>query len=810
MIQKNCLGWVFITLLCCVATSLDMVAQNANEVIDRDTIYSLQAVVVTGHRKPKMSKLDVALKDIPVTISNISMEPLKIRGIFNIEEALRYSPAVNTRTTYGAFQQISVRGFDYSPVELDGMRDERTTFNSYPIPDLSMVEKIEVVKGPSSVLSGHSSVGGSINIVRKSATNTPLLELFLSSGSWNRQQVTGTISGRISDHINSLLNINRSWGDGWRGKDDRRFSIYNNTNFILSNNSSLDLRLSYVQDFYATETGLPATMPGNIFRKDTDEQIYKEGEMLRGLNMSTRYNSSSDFMWNKSWNAYLRYNLYLQNGWKLSNKAMYSHDIIDYFNTEELSYPTLKAEKYNELSSADQARYPYYYMSGQKKNYIDIDHVVRTFPLRFCHVAKTFQDHFDINGKFDIGSIHNHIMLGASYTLMNRVSYSGYSVAPAPSYPHNTPDKYDVYGPGVNAPIDSYNPEDVGPMYERFGKATPTKTQVLGLFLQDMLEISDQFKAFIALRYNHYRLDNYEKTAAIDRTTKYKRGKNTSSIAYNSLTYRLGLVYEPNENISLYGSYANFFVPHRRTYQTTDKTIYLDKRGKEMNQKNMDFGKAIFDPLTGYQAELGTSFAISDCFEGRISGYHIQQRNVVKTIGTVEGTNNEGQVIQKSVVAQAGSVLASGAEAELNYRPLHNLFISLGYGYNFTRFGHIAKNDLGLKGTDKGDRLNYIPMHTLFSFGNYTFTKGALKGLDFNYSVTYTDKIYRIFGKKLAYEPYALLNIGARYIIPKCGLSIGLQMNNVLNKLYFPQSLGMQNIPGEPRNMKLIVSYKIW
>lgn len=81
-----------------------------------------------------MSRMDVPLRDLPVTVTSLSLAPLKARGIIDFQTATRYIPSVNTRTTYGAFQQVSIRGFDYSPIEIDGMRDERTTFNSYPLP----------------------------------------------------------------------------------------------------------------------------------------------------------------------------------------------------------------------------------------------------------------------------------------------------------------------------------------------------------------------------------------------------------------------------------------------------------------------------------------------------------------------------------------------------------------------------------------------------------------------------------------------------------------------------------------------------
>lgn len=768
------------------------------DTIEPDTTYYLSDFEVIGIRKAKMSKLDVELKDLPVTITNISIKSLKLRGIFDFQEATRFAPSVNTRTTYGAFQEVSVRGFNRSPIEIDGMRDERTTINSFPLPDLTMVEQIEVVKGPSSVLSGHSSVGGSINIIRKSAGNTPILEMMLSGGSWNTYQVSGTIGGKVTEGINTLFNFNKAGGDHWRNRGDRRFSVYNNTNFRLAPNHILDLRLSYVKDFYGTEAGLPATMPGDITEESTGKVIYKEGDLLRGLNLAQRYNNESDFMYNKSANAFLKYTFYIADGWKLSDKAMYSHDIIDYFSTEELSYP-----------QSEDPIYPYSYMKRGKKTYIDLDHVQLTFPLRFQHDAKTFQNHLDLSAKFDIGSVKNNLMLGGSYTIMDRVSFTGYGVANNPYSAHSPLPEHDVWGPGVNSIISSYNPDNSAPMYERFSKAIPSITQVIGVFAHDMVEFTEQLKAFVALRYTNYGMKHFMRSEAIDRTNKYERGDQTAHLTYNSLTYRLGLVFEPIENFSIYGSYANFFLPDRSARVFNEKQILVDKHGKTIDQNTLDFTKSVFDPTTGYQAEVGTTFNISSTLSGSFSLYHIKQRNLVRSIGYVPGIV-DGKPVDKNVIAQVGAVLSSGLETELNFHPIDNLFLSAGYGLTHARYGEIAENEYNLKGVDAGNPLNYIPKHTFYTFGNYTFDKGAFQGLDLNYSITYTDKIYRNFGKNIYYDAYTLLNIGAHYKIKDTGLSVGLQINNVLNKVYFAQSLGNQQVPAAPRNFKLMINYKIW
>lgn len=771
---------------------------SATTPIETDSATYLDNLEVLGTRRLRMSRMDVPIRDLPVTVTSLSLAPLKARGIIDFQTATRYIPSVNTRTTYGAFQQVSIRGFDYSPIEIDEMRDERTTFNSYPLPDLSMVESLEVIKGPASILSGHSSVGGSINIVRKTAGNTPLLELYLSGGSWNTRRISGVIGGALSDNVNTLFSVNRSWGNGWRDRGDRRFSVYNNTTFKIGDRHLFDLRLSYTNDFYGTEAGLPGTMPGDIKLVSSDSLIYREGDMLNGLDLSRRYNNRSDFMYNRNANALFKYICYLPNGWKISNRAMYNHDDIDYFSTETLSYPQSKDPVY-----------PYYYTRGDQKMYIDLDHVQLAFPLRFRHKAQTFQDQLDLNLKFDWGSVKNQMMLGASYTLMDRVSFSGYNVAPSPYAAHFPKGNDDVWGPGVNSVISSYTPDTSAPMYEKFSLARPSVTQVIGVFAQDLIELFPQLKALLAIRYNNYAIRYYKNSEAVDGKDHYKRGENTANLVYNSLTYRVGLVYEPIKELSLYASYANFFTPERRARSFSEKQILIDRNGKVIDQSTLDFKKAVFDPTTGYQAELGTTFRLGDKFEGSLSVYHITQKNLVRTIGTVQG-EVKGKPITQSVLAQVGTVLSTGAETSLSYRPVKNLLLTAGYGFSHARYGATAENELGLKGAGTGDLLNYVPKHTFFTYGDYRFNRGMLRGLSLNYSVTYTDKIYRDFGRNLYYAPYTLLNLGANYTLKDTGLTFGLQADNVLNRVYIAQSLGTQPIPAEPRSIKLMLTYKIW
>ena len=123
----------------CIST---MQAQHKNEYTNfADTTFNIQEVVATAARKlkprPQITKLDVPMKYLPISINSITASSLELRGIRNIQDAVRFMPGVRFQTSYGAFQQLSIRGFDHSIMMIDGIRDERSAINnSYPVSSL--------------------------------------------------------------------------------------------------------------------------------------------------------------------------------------------------------------------------------------------------------------------------------------------------------------------------------------------------------------------------------------------------------------------------------------------------------------------------------------------------------------------------------------------------------------------------------------------------------------------------------------------------------------------------------------------------
>ena len=136
------------------------------------------------------TKTDTPILTTPQSISVVTRDQVEAQGAQSIPEALRYTPGV-TITSFGAnsfFDRFKLRGFD-APKYLDGLRlpNDSTTF-AVPRIEPYGLERIEVLKGPSSGLYGQSDPGGLLNMVSKRPTDTPHFEGVGTFGSFDRFQ----------------------------------------------------------------------------------------------------------------------------------------------------------------------------------------------------------------------------------------------------------------------------------------------------------------------------------------------------------------------------------------------------------------------------------------------------------------------------------------------------------------------------------------------------------------------------------------------------------------------------------------------
>ena len=160
----------------------------------------------TGHvdgyvatRSGTGSKTDTLLRETPQSISVVTADEVRDQGVVNVQEALRYVPGVFAdaygRDSRGDYPRF--RGQDPN-IYLDGTRVIDTyRFNEWRI-DPYTLERIEVLRGPSSVLYGDTSTAGLLNLISKLPQAKSANEISFQYGSFDNKQVQLDSTGKLT------------------------------------------------------------------------------------------------------------------------------------------------------------------------------------------------------------------------------------------------------------------------------------------------------------------------------------------------------------------------------------------------------------------------------------------------------------------------------------------------------------------------------------------------------------------------------------------------------------------------------------
>jgi outer membrane receptor protein involved in Fe transport len=176
---------------------------------------ALEEVIVTAQKRSE------SLQDVPISITAVSGEKMEQAGIFKIEDLQAFTPNLSMTET-GISTQIYIRGigtgnnqgFEQSVGQyIDGVHYGRQQLLRAPFLDL---ERVEVLRGPQSILFGRNSVAGALNMV----TNKPTDEFEgRLSGKYSPDgditEFTGIVSGPISDNLSGRLALRKYDEEGW-------------------------------------------------------------------------------------------------------------------------------------------------------------------------------------------------------------------------------------------------------------------------------------------------------------------------------------------------------------------------------------------------------------------------------------------------------------------------------------------------------------------------------------------------------------------------------------------------------------------
>ncbi|OEZ91437.1 TonB-dependent siderophore receptor [Duganella phyllosphaerae] len=414
---------------------------------------ALPAVTVTGERETPLghvdgyvarrsataTKTDSRLIDNPQSVSVITADELADRKVETLDEALRYTAGVTPNMKPWAVDEFSMlRGFELGTAGIfrDGLL---TSGRAYAAPiEPYGLERLEVLRGPASVLYGQSPPGGMINAVSKRPSASAIREMGIEYGTYDRKQVKADLGGVIdADGAWTWRTTILARESGTRldlDRDDRVFFAPAIT-WQAGANTRLTLLGQYQKDNQAYAWPNQLQNPG------------LRGQPAPSLNMGGR-----------------------DNRWKRENVALgyeFEHRFNDTWSVQQnVRYTKLDRNETNVFPRVLQA-------NGT---------MTRLFYPRSSH-WRGLQADTRAQAAFRTGELAHNVLVGVDYANNKTVDRFPYAISPMPALDLTNP----VYGER-QAPVASTSPRN-----ERY------PLRQLGLYVQDQVKW-DQWVVTAGLR----------------------------------------------------------------------------------------------------------------------------------------------------------------------------------------------------------------------------------------------------------------------------------------------------------------------
>ncbi|MCT8002702.1 TonB-dependent siderophore receptor [Sphingomonas sanguinis] len=476
-------------------------------------------ILVEGRRDQAIAgtKTETPLIQVPQPITAIPDDVYLAQGAINIADTVRYAAGVNS-DAYGRDTRVdsfTIRGVDALQFR-DGMRDIFSYYASITS-DPYNFSRVEVVRGPASVLFGQGSIGGIVNLVSKTPLFTNSADLNLVYGSYDRKEVLADINGVVSDTLAARIVTRVRDADTYVDHvPDDRVMVAPSVTWRPSLQTDVTLLGLYQKD----QTGSTANFlpiigtlrdnPGNprlpryLFIGKPGYDRY-DGRLLQGSGIITHR---------------------FTNDLKLSLKARYIDSDLDYFT----HYP----DSYSNPTDP--------YISGSAGRRIGL--------YAGSSVARlnVFSTDNNVQWRFQTGAAVEH-------TLLAGVDYSWNRVRKSDNYDYQVIDLYDIDYASIVEP----------PLLKPFTRDTQKQ---LGLYVQDQIRLWDRVSVVLGARRDRVR------TASLNTTTGV-----TSRATDTATTFRAGIIGEVGAGLSPFFSYTESFQPVAG--QTTAGTPFRPQTGRQ-------------------------------------------------------------------------------------------------------------------------------------------------------------------------------------------------------------------------------------
>jgi catecholate siderophore receptor len=690
-------------------------------------------VVGTKEELQKLSpglKTTRALNDIPKSISVISEDRIKEQGFKSVGDIIDYTPGVNNSQGEGHRDAAVMRGMRTTQdFYRDGIRDDVQYYRP-----LYNVEKVEVIRGSDALLSGFGGAYGIINRVSKKAKLgeefTTLSGSIDTFGETNVQldknlQLDEQSALRVNLFSENLANHRDFYyGDG--------FGVNPSLTYDFGNGDTLVISYEYLDQERFIDRGIPTgsdnrpvkSLKDTVFGDPTENFSTHEAHILRAIfEHQLTDNLDGRLAISHSDHDKLYQNFYIPDSWT-NNQG-----------TDDKS-DDVKSSGYDASNGGTVALDGYVDTTKRKSSVLS----------------------YEVSGEFETGNFIHNIIAGFEYfksdndndryhanwirSDTNAVSFNDYDtdIFSISGFPNNLSG-----GVGTTADGNTTTNHYTGSKRKR-ADMTFADVEVMSFYLNDEISLTDSLDLVLGARFDNMDID--------------VSGTSTGSDSDETISPRVGLIFDATEQISLYASYSETFAP----------------RAGDQYAKLQDENDARFDPDSFENVEFGLRYDLPMGLRFSASYFEIDANRP-------EEDGNGGSYLEKSET--------SGYELQLSGTLTDNWFITAGY--------------TNLDAKDKsGKTLREAPEDMLSIWNTYSVSDR----LALNLGIIHQGEGLTNTGGTTVLPDYTRVDLGANYALSE-NTVVGLNIENLTDELYFPHSHSKHQVSvGAPINSMLSITSK--
>lgn len=638
-------------------------------------------VIASGDSDYKAGKLSnpkftEPLVDTPQTISVINKEILREQGAVTLMEALRNTPGItmqlgeNGNTSAG--DTFQMRGFSTQTATFsDGIRDlgavTRDVFN---------LERVEVVKGPAGADIGRGAVSGYINLVSKLPTRDDINSATVSWNTGDNKRLSADFNQKIGETAGLRLNVMAQEGgvDGRDTVENKGIGFAPSFAIGLGTPTRFYLHSQHLRQDNVPDGGIPTIGMEGFFNANAS---LRAGAKVDRENF---YGSKDDKEKVDADMVTAKVEHDLGGAATLRNISRYGRTTMDRVMT---GVNTLTAVNANDPST--------WTVSRSRQRVDQENEIFANQTSLTTEFATGFVKHSVSTGLELMYERQKNLTFATAAQTINGVAFPAVSIPNANLYDPNADDA-------------------VGEPYAT-GAYVDGSTVTAALYAFDTLKLGERWQVNGGVRFERYNTDTDGRTLVTANNRATYSGYSVGQLAPDSLskdgnlvTWKVGAVFKPAENGSIYAAYANSKTPPGGT------NFALSASGSSAENGNLD-------PQEATNLELGTKWDLLD--------------KKLALTGAVYRTENTNEVsrdpIDPTIFHQTGKRRVEGVELGLVGQITNAWQVSLGVA---TMDAEVLEGIASNGTNNAGGGVRWTPeltatLWTSYMLGNWNFAVGG-------------------------------------------------------------------------------------